>query len=551
MISEKAKPWLAFALLGFIVLGISAYARPNFSFSWDSHNKLVQSFSLWEQGFSSDELFYHFSTEDPNYRFFPHGANAFGKIDGRYVSAFPVALAALFAPVWSFLGPAGVVLLSASFLIGCCWLLYRFWNFRGFWLFVPVLLTFLMSFTLEFSEHLIVAFLSFAGLSLWLKAKRPMLGGTVIALALFFRHETLPLLLAVGMASIASSLFETYAQKTIDSEKVVPEQSEAATSNNFFQRIKESGLLQFTLAASILVFSFSGFNLFLYGHPLGPRFLINASGLSVSPALRAEWAFDLLFWHNVKPGLFGYMPGLAFVLLIAIFFHRRLETVGRILLGTVLIYIPVVLLIVPNNGIMDWGPRYFGPILLPSVVLAREIWHLKQVPARRILQAFLIALSLVTITLNYAGLKFLRNARKTTATAIQQMKDRNADVWVFAGIDIFYYSGVEYTRRPILSINDHKELPELLGLLQSSAPGKKILFIALPAPMQESHSNRPDGAGTEASTENEVLEMQVRNSLSPEEKSSIREFLMNPENGIINPGLIYIEGIVKGPSDRN
>tara|TARA_B100001939_G_scaffold239196_1_gene206761 strand:- start:289462 stop:291087 length:1626 start_codon:yes stop_codon:yes gene_type:complete len=525
-----------FAILALMVLGISWYGMPNYSYSWDSHNKLVQAWSVWQNGYGSDELFHHFANGDPEYRFFPHGANAFGKIDGRFVSAFPIALAAPFAAIWALLGPTGVLLVSSLFLVASCFVLYRFWELRGIWLFVPVLFTFLLSFTLEFNEHLIVAFLSFFGISLWLKSGRPIAGGILIGLAVFFRHETLPLLLSTGLSALVAGAmgFSLSNDSKPSSEIGANAEGNPPRRQGWVRRAFSNSLIGYTAGATGAVLAFVLFNLLLYGHPLGPRFLINAAGLEVDAATRMQWAQDLLFWHNVKPGLFGYMPALALVLIAALVKYRKLEGEVRILYLTILIYIPLVLLIVPNNGIMDWGPRYFGPILLPATVLAQRIWKMKYF-GRRLVQGILFALALVTFSLNYAGLKYLRGARKATAEAIQQMQGRNADIWVFAGIDIFYYSGVEYLNRPILSLNNHSDLNDLMALLQKEAAGKKVLFLALPAPVTESEiANKSDT--------DEMLEMQIRNSFSNQERKKILENLTSVESDQLPPGLLYIEG---------
>ena len=531
--------WFLIAALSFTVLGISWYGKPMYSYTWDSHNKLVQAWSLWQNSYQSEELFHYFASGDPEYRFFPHGDNAFGKIQGNYTSAFPVALATIFAPIWAVVGPTGVVLTSSLFLVACCLLLSRFWGFRRFWLFVPIFFTFLMSFTLEFNEHLIVAFLSFLGLSLWLKAGRPISGGMIIGLAVFFRHETLPLLLATGLASVIISVIAKPASALNSRDRGSADSNigPGEQKQGWIRRAFSNNLIGYTAGATGAVLAFILLNLLLYGHPLGPRFLINAAGLEVDAATRIQWARDLLFWHNVKPGLFGYMPAMALVLFVSLWKARRLDLPERVLFASILIYIPLVLLIVPNNGIMDWGPRYFGPVLLPATVLAHRVWKMKYF-GRRFVQGTIFALALVTFSLNYAGLKYLRNARKATQQAIEEMKSRNADVWVFAGIDIFYYSGVQYLHRPILTLDDHSAMNELMQLLEDQSENQRILFLALPAPPR-------DDSAEPSPEHSELMEMQVRNSLSEEERSFIKSMLLDVETGQIPPGLLFIEGTVQ------
>ncbi|MCB1138247.1 MAG: hypothetical protein KDK23_05790 [Leptospiraceae bacterium] len=507
---DNRKDLIVLSVLALLILAVAGYGRPSLSYTWDPQNKLVQAWSLWKSGYGSDELFYYLKEQDPAYRFFPHGANAFGKIDGRFVSAFPVALAALFAPVLALLGPAGVVYVSAFLLYFCCLALFRFWHFRGLWLFSPLIFTFLFSFTLEYGEHLLLALLTFAGLSLLAKNEgkvgRAALGGVICGAGVFFRHETLPFLLSIGLAYLMVFAFQ-----------------------RLISRLKP--LMLFTLGASISVLAFFVLNLILYSHPLGPRFLINASGLDVSWAVRAQWAVDLLFWHGVKPGLFGYIPALSVVYVLALIFARQLSTGAKLMLLTALIYIPLVLLIVPNNGIMDWGPRYFGPILLPSLVIAHEVWNVR-IRLRRWMQAGILALAVVTPTLNYTGLKFLRNARKVTGQVTEVLQQRDAALWVFAGIDSFYYTGAEYLQQPILSLNDHGDLAQLLRILNSRYSGQKILFVYMPAPAGEA-------------TDPEVQQMQIRNSFNPEELKEIRTSLNKEQTRQIIPGLLFLEGTIR------
>lgn len=577
--NAKNKLNLAFLLLLCVLVpALSWYSLPEYSYSWDPHNKLVQSWSLWQNGFHTDELFYYFSESDPDYSFFPHGGNAYGRVDGRYVSAFPVPLAALYAPFAALLGPSAVHLLSSFFLVFCCWTLYRFWDFRGWWILTPLLATFLLSFTLEFSEHLLLAFLTFLGISLFLR-KQPVLGALLVASGVLLRHETLVLLLSLGLAGLLVG-GPGQAKKEIrrneqrrggsvnasdrvgkgdgdgdgdgeskrDGERSSGKSEDANIGSmgrlqSFF--LRRMSLLKFTAAASFVVLLFAGFNWWAYGHALGPRYLINAAGLQVPFSTRLDWAVDLLLWHQFKPGLFGYMPALALVLISAGLRFGHLPGSQRMLFLTVILYIPIVLLIVPNNGIMDWGPRYFGPVVLPSLALAHFLWKEDSPGFRKgfhkAFQIALILLSLIPFSLNYAGLKFLRGARKVNRTVIEIMKERNADLWVFAGIDTFYYSSTEYIHRPIITLKNPAEFQEMLGLIGDNYSHQKVLFVHLKAPEESA-----PGSEAEAAHElKEVQDMQIRNSFTLQQKEDIQALLRNHRSGELIPGLYYIEGTVQ------
>ncbi|MCB1304681.1 MAG: hypothetical protein KDK37_10395, partial [Leptospiraceae bacterium] len=399
--------------------------------------------------------------------------------------------------------------------------------------------TFLWSFLLEYSEHLMVAFLSFAGISLFLRTKKSvrnsLLAGAICATALFFRHEVFVFLFAFGLAYLLGG------RKN--------DKNSGATIPHHLQE-----LAAFTTGALIIAVAFAALNGLLYSHPLGPRYLINADGLDVTAGIRAHWAIDLLFWHGIKPGLLGYIPALLPILILGLILAPRLAPEYRTLLLLILIYIPLVLLIVPNNGIMDWGPRYFGPILLPALALARHIWRSDEWASNQrdgrnrwgtILRATLIVLSITPFALNIVGTNYLRKARKQSRQIIQKLEERKADIWVFADLGIFYYSSAEYLHRPILVRGDGN-IESLLSLLHQSNAGKKMILVSLsPGIAQDSGASDGSPKGRDTESKNDEVAATIRtNTLTPAESIAVRNWLRSSSEDTIDPGLQLLTGTI-------
>jgi len=565
-------------LIGLLLaLGVLVFHHlPEYSYSWDSHNKLVQSWSLLQNSFQSDELYYYYSESDPEYRFFPHIGASYGKLNDEFVSAFPLALATMAAPILSLVGPAGLVAVFAVFLFLCTVLLHRYWNFRGAWVFIPAATTFLIMFALEFNEHLLVAFLSMLGLTIWLKdvtnKRNALIGGAVLGLAAFFRHETFPLLLAAGLAGLIvfrrsielanPATGRSASRKSRGEHHVAGKSTRAAEENPvppvskpagkttgggplpagrssagvaaLWQNWKEAGLLHFTIGATGSVLAFLLFNLVTSGHLLGPRFIFNSEGLAVELSTRLQWSVDLLIWHQFKPGLFGYIPAFAVVLLAGFIHYRKLEDTFRFLLWTVTFAIPLILAIVPNNGIQDWGPRYFGMLLLPALAIARELW--KSVSWQRTFRIAVVALSVVPLLLSVFGPRYMRSSREVNRTIINELQSRNAKLWVFAGIGTMYSSSAEYLHRPILVIKHRQDFEPMIDMLARTDAGQRVLFIGLKEDFQPALAEEQ---------QSEAGELKDINSFSQAAKDQLRSSLDDFQQGTAGPYLEYMEGTIR------
>ncbi|TGK43657.1 LA_3751/LA_3752 family putative glycosyltransferase [Leptospira andrefontaineae] len=450
--------WLFAILLIGVVFSSVNYLKPKYSFNWDSHNKLVQSYSLLQNKFQSEELFYPGKKFDPDYKYFPVQNNVFLKLDQRHLSAFPVFFAAISSLwLWVF-GFSALPYLSAIGLLLSLLLLYEKWKFSKLSLAIAGLGTFAWILSIEYSEHSFFMFSTLCSLTFALRGKNSLVkfifSGIFCGISVWFRHEGL-----VYCASLAFWILFAGNKK-----------------GSFKKSISE--FLFFSLGAAISVGIFFLFNFIDYGHFLGPRFLINESGLNVSYMTRLEWAKTLLFFGTFKLGYFGYMPASLLLFPILIAGWKKLSPKNRILLGSTLSYIFLVLLIIPNDGFNNWGPRFFGPAVFPFAILFSKYYYfLKKRRKFKFIRILFLICILFSFTCGLIGLKYLKEGRKQQEANNLALHSTNSEIWIFSDDSLAYIAGSDYFNKIIFRVYLAEDLPQFLSDLSKFYPGKKITLI--------------------------------------------------------------------------
>lgn len=208
-LTTKIRRSLVLFLLAFVLFGSVAYLKPQYSFNWDIHNKAVQSFSLLKNRFLSEELFYPGRVADPEFRYFPQQGNVFLQIQGRNLSAFPIAFAAISAPWIWLLGLSSLPYASAFGLLLSLFVFAKYWKPTSFVLMTAVFATFLWILGVEYSEHSVFILFSLLALTFTVKVRsegewRILFAGMLCGLTVWFRHEGL-----VYCASLATWIFLT------------------------------------------------------------------------------------------------------------------------------------------------------------------------------------------------------------------------------------------------------------------------------------------------------------------------------------------------------
>ncbi|EPG75667.1 hypothetical protein LEP1GSC058_0600 [Leptospira fainei serovar Hurstbridge str. BUT 6] len=457
ILTTKIRRSLSLILLAFVLFGSVTYLKPQYSFNWDIHNKAVQSFSLLKNQFLSEELFYPGRVVDPEFLYFPQQGNVFLQIQGRNLSAFPIAFAAISAPWIWLLGFWSLPYASAFGLLLCLIIFTKYWKPTSFVLMITVFSTFLWILSVEYSEHSVFILFSLLAITFTVKGNRAgnwtiLLAGFFCGLTVWFRHEGL-----VYCASLAMWIFLT----------------EPKIKFTFPLRV-----FLFCIGAGVTIGGFFLFNYFDYGHPLGPRYLINREGLSVPFLVRLDWAKSLLFLGGFKLGYFGYMPAALILFMILLFSWRKLSRSNRLIFGSTLTYILLVLAIVPNDGFTNWGPRFFGPVVFPFVILfSKYFYYMKKKRKYRLLKFILLACLGFSFLMGIFGIKFIAEGRKQQFLNNRLYNSTETDIWIFPDDSIAYMAGTDYFKKIVFRVSKTSDLEILLPKLQANWPGAKIGFF--------------------------------------------------------------------------
>lgn len=486
---QRLRPYLNASVL--LALGITAITLVWFRFdrsstyNFDPQNKLYQLDSLSKQGFRSEALLYPGEDLDPEHRYDPI-PYSLRLPDGRHVSAFPVALSVVAAPIYQLFGAQALSLVSLLSLIGT-WLLYA--RSRPP---LPLLAglmgsTFLWLLILDFNEYLIPAVLGAAGLRLLLGAlpstdsERPTLhlpepspgpskaiviralsAGIVSGGIVWFRHEGLVYCGALFLATLALLIGRRRAHD--------------ATEND--RRHLLAVILAFAIGSGLLVGSWALWNFVDYGHVLGPRYLVNQGGVLPGPIEILRRYQHLLFFGGAKAGLFLLLPFLPVLLLRSLrgFFGGRSpgpqEHVLSLSTAIFVFFIPAM---VPNDGIGvgSLGPRFLIPAVVPAFLLTQLWYHGGKPWQRRLLLGWLIVSAIPPI--------FMFSLHRKAASYQRGMHDRYAadpvDIRIFSTISFYYYYGADTTNCECYLAEDDERLADLLKRLQRHRPGRTVALI--------------------------------------------------------------------------
>lgn len=456
-LTTKIQRSLVLFLLAFVLFGSVTYLKPQYSFNWDIHNKAVQSFSILKNQFLSEELFYPGRVVDSEFLYFPQQGNVFLQIQGRNLSAFPIAFAAISAPWIWLIGLSSLPYASALGLLLCLFIFTKYWKPTSFVLAITVFATFLWILSVEYSEHSVFILFSLLALTFTIKGQsgrdwKILFAGLFCGLTVWFRHEGL-----VYCGSLAMWIFLI----------------EPKTKSKFPLRV-----LLFCIGAGITVGGFLLFNYLDYGHPLGPRYLINREGLGVPFLVRLEWAKSLLFFGGFKLGYFGYMPGALILFPILLFSWKKLSRNNRLIFGSTITYIFLVLAIVPNDGFTNWGPRFFGPVVFPFVILfSKYFYYMKKKRKYSVIKFVLLLCLGFSFLMGILGIKFIAEGRKQQALNNQLYNSTETDIWIFPDDSIAYMAGTDYFKKIIFRVSKTSDLEILLPKLQANWPQAKVGFF--------------------------------------------------------------------------
>ena len=473
MNEDRLRKWiLGISIFVLLVLWVR-FPRAHVIYS-DAQQKLYASYSLVVKHFTSESNIYHGQDFDPDGRF-KHLPDTVELEDGRTVSAFPLAFSVLATPFVMIdqhfdHGLEYVSLLNLIPLLIIWWLLFKLKLH-------PVILAsaywanFLWLQVYEFSEILLAALFAFVGYLLFVKnwPKREevssrvfIFAGLISGVAIFFRAEAAVFYAAfTAMAVVISFLKQT--NKT---------QIGSGVLASFW----------FGIGFVFTVIAWLAWNVFDYGHFLGPRYVINQGGIlpgfSEIFSRYVSLLIGLLPSQGLSFGLFLYIPLLFFAMLAPVFgiFEKwKGDHFTEILTWTtILAYLLLVPFIVPNDG-YGIGPRYLIYAVLPGYVLIDRL--VKQFQRRWISVAALLV-SLLSFSIPVFMHKARIYTQKHARSVYLEMIQADADIWIFTPLGTDTYAGLLTIRHENYAIGSDDDLLELLSKLRPARPHKSIAITS-------------------------------------------------------------------------
>ncbi|RHX91787.1 LA_3751/LA_3752 family putative glycosyltransferase [Leptospira stimsonii] len=342
----------AFLFSYFLYLSIP----PKYLLSADHYEKFILGKSIFLSGFQSLDVFYPGFDFDPELKF---SLLKMSIVNGHKIIAFPISLGILYAIVFPFGGVYAVYFLSALLIGSSLYLLGKEFKIPSWQIFLFSILSPIVMNGYLFMDVGVGLFLFVSGILLYQKSKESLsityAIGSVFFLSLcyWFRLEYL---IFLGIYWITETFFQLPLSKEIKSRK------------------------SFFIVSSLLCFFFivyCGFNFTHFHSVLGPRF--NANYDSADGSNLFKNFINLLFYGNLKLGLFGYSPFL-FLGICAFGFSflknwKGLETKEKALIASSILGILIASSTAPNDGGAEFGSRYLTPGLPGLFLLASHTFR--------------------------------------------------------------------------------------------------------------------------------------------------------------------------------
>ncbi|PJZ86258.1 LA_3751/LA_3752 family putative glycosyltransferase [Leptospira harrisiae] len=450
--------WISFTLAVFYSI---EYTQPRFSLFQDSHDKAVQTLSIWKNHFLGEDLYYPAKTFDPSLEFFHLAKNLRIQYKEKLVSAFPLQFAFLMAPFLSFLRIEFLPYTSFVFLALGFFILNKHYNFSLFLLILTYFTTFLWPLSWEYSEFPAVFAFSIYGLSPFLRKNKSRfhngLAGLALAWVITVRLDTLPFL---GL------FFLTHA----------------------FFFVKRRGVHQFITYFQIYFYFFTSMFMFLlvqmtinqllYGHFLGTRFLANSEGFAVAFSERLQWFQSLLFFSNLKIGFFGYIP---FALFLIFFYWLRFNKIAdskKSLLVAMTGTLLIIPWIAPNDGFNNWGPRFYTILIFPYIYLLKPLVPYFYKKKKKVFFAFLISFGLFSFSMGIIGAKIQKTKTNLVKKFSPILEEIKPDILVFQDYLNLYTSGTYYFSHTVIVSYTTDSNTNLLKRIAPLYPNQKVAFVA-------------------------------------------------------------------------
>jgi hypothetical protein len=483
----------AFGLSAVFVFGLLAYLNPAYFFTGDPLNKLIQTRSLLEFGFTSEELWYPARFIDPDFTFYPHPGVYIIQVGERYLGQYPLLFSILCAPFLYLFGPSSLGVVSAVLIVATLYSLRRFHQVRPAVLLFTVFCTPLVARGIEYAENIHVILLTFLGFSIYLKERRSLpspgmmlLAGACLGVGVWLRHEVALFFLAFTLGlGVVFLLEEGLRPGSADWRRKV-----------FDCMFRE--YFWFGLGFTVLTLAFFAFNYWDYGHILGPRFISNVEKFYKTLGARLRQTTTLLFFGPMvrlgplvipgKVGFFAFTPLFLAVFVLAALprLYRRLGRDVQTVAWTLVFFIPLICYIAVSDGTVTWGPRYLILAILPAVLIVNRFAELRAEEGwmtGRAVTTTLWVLAVFSLVVNLVGLRFMRASTRQLEVVSQKFNEVPADLRLYQNPFLASHEGSDYFDNLTLLSRKQSELPLLFERLRAQVPGKTIVFFETNIPM--------------------------------------------------------------------
>lgn len=253
--------------------------------------------------------------------------------------------------------------------------------------------------------------------------------------------------------------------------------------------------LSFILGVLLGIGCLFGLQWYLYGYPLGPRFLWNEK--MITDQIWDKWKtyFGLLFYSYGRKGFFTYMPFFLLILpsIFVLTFQKlrqasdtREERIRNLFVLTGVTAFVGIVILSPNDGVIDYGSRYLSLTIpafaLGTVRVARKVATQRKRLFFWILGIFMIYSMTISITYLFKLQKFSSNTEELDGI----LKDENPDLVVlqFTG-PYTRLLGAEYMSVPSVVLRNDSEMQDFFGKYSPNS-FQKILFQTVLLPSERS-----------------------------------------------------------------
>ncbi|WP_419720359.1 LA_3751/LA_3752 family putative glycosyltransferase [Leptospira licerasiae] len=447
-----------FFLFSVFYFGTLILLKPWEALFSDQFLKYHQAYSMFQSGFSTENLIYPSLDLDPKYGYFLWKAPMVFQIGDRMIGQYPIFLTLLIAPFLVFGWVPIVSILMGIFNLISAFILRRFWDLSWFWLVFTFFGTYIFLMGPELSEHPPLLLLELLGLTFFYKTEdkisNKLIGGIALGLGVWLRLEVLIFFVVFWTAGWI------------------------AFGKDWWKKS-----FWFSVSFSVVVLLLFLFHTLDYQHPIGPRYFQNFNTGEDQGTVLSR-AFTILIGTYSMPGLLVYLP----ILLPLLYFFVKRFKEGKIQasffhLGiSAYVFVILIAFLAPNDGVSNWGPRYVGLALIPFVLVLKDITEVSEwklgISGKNLAFSILLFYS---FGMTLAGFVNYQRSSKEIRAIRSIYVDSQATSLLFLDDVLCGSIGPSYFQKRVLCIHNETSgqgMDHIVSFLSKKHPGEKVGFIS-------------------------------------------------------------------------